>query len=459
MNAMLQALRRQPASMPALAWPGGTLSYGRLHTLLDRLSSMADWAGPAECPVAIDCSGRLHAILGVLAALGAGRPALVLDPARPELQSAREAVAACGTLSDVHVIEALSAAARGAGAGLDGGSTAPPPRDARAAALLVPTSGTTGPARVAALSALALDAHAAASAAVLPPLHPGDRWLACLPISSIGALAALWRCLSAGAAFGFLERFEADAARAFLAEGASHVSVVPAMLAPLAASVAPAPGGLRCLLSGGGPLSRRAAETVLAQGWPLWNSWGMTETCSHVAACPVDARWSEGIVGTPLPGVRIDVDGPSGRLCVTGPVLMSGYAGGSIPPGSGLAADGSFLSSDLGKVLEDGRVRVAGRADEVIVSGGVNIHPQGVEDALVSCPRAGEVAITARPDDRWGSVLVALYTGDAEPEQLAAWARENLPSASRPREFRRVPELPRNTMGKLLRARLATLPD
>jgi acyl-CoA synthetase (AMP-forming)/AMP-acid ligase II len=100
---------------------------------------------------------------------------------------------------------------------------------------------------------------------------------------------------------------------------------------------------------------------------------------------------------------------------------------------------------------------VSGRADDVIVTGGVNVRPQAVEDVLGACPGAGEVAVTARPDPRWGLALVALYTGEASVETLDAWARERLPSASRPREFRRVAALPRNAMGKLLRS--ALLPD
>jgi O-succinylbenzoic acid--CoA ligase len=319
------------------------------------------------------------------------------------------------------------------------------------AALLVPTSGTSGPAQVAMLSARAMDAHVAASAQVLPPLEPGARWLVCLPMNSIGALAALWRTLTAGASLALLERFDPEAARRMMAEGASHVSVVPAMLQALAECRAPAPRGLRCLFSGGGPLPAQAAGLARAEGWPLWTGWGMTETASHVAAGPVDADWREGIVGRPLPGVDLEIEPASGRLVVAGPMLMSGYARPGLEPGAGLEADGRFLSGDLGEFLADGRLSVSGRADDVIVTGGVNVQPQAVEDVLGACPGAGEVAVTARPDARWGLVLVALYTGEASAATLDAWARERLPSASRPRAFRRVAALPRNAMGKLLR--------
>jgi o-succinylbenzoate---CoA ligase len=138
-------------------------------------------------------------------------------------------------------------------------------------------------------------------------------------------------------------------------------------------------------------------------------------------------------------------------------MLMSGYARPGLARGVGLEADGRLLSGDLGELLADGRLRLLGRADDVIVSGGVNIHPQAVEDLLATCASVGEVAVTARPDARWGLVLVALYTGPASPEALDAWARAHMPSASRPREFLHVQALPRNAMGKLLRAELPGL--
>jgi o-succinylbenzoate---CoA ligase len=456
--APLARLARQPASAPALAWPGGQMSCGELSARLDALARAAAGLGAPDSPLAILCASRLNLVVGVLAALRLGRPALPLDPARPGLQAILAACAPGGTLTDELVASTATAA----------GSTDPPAPSAAGGALtdgarsgepalLVPTSGTSGAARVAMLTAASLDEHVAASAAVLPPLGPGDRWLVCLPMTSIGGLAALWRALSAGACLGLVERFHAGDARGLMAEGASHVSVVPAMLAPLAGQHAPSPRGLRCLLSGGGPLTAAAADAALAQGWPLWTGWGMTETASHVAAGPVNGDWREGVVGRPLPGARIDIDAATGRLAVGGAMVMSGYATPGMEPGLGLAPDGSFLSSDLGEFLPDGRLRVTGRADDVIVTGGVNVHPETVEAVLSACPGAGEVAVTARSDERWGLRLVALFTGEIAPAALDAWARERLPSGSRPREFLHVERLPRNAMGKLLRSRLQAL--
>ncbi len=440
-------LAQWPAAAPALAWPGGKMSYGRLRDRVDALADIARRSGPAGSPLAVQAGSRLGTVLGVLAGLSLDRPVLPLDPARPDRAACLAACAPGGLLDpDAGTVTPLA-----------GGEAAAPGLSAdQRPALLVPTSGTSGAARVAMLTAAAMDAHVAASAQVLPPFGSAGRWLVCLPMTSIGALAALWRALSAGGCFALLEGFEASAAGQLMARGTSHVSLVPAMIPPLAESRA-ASRELRCVLTGGGPLSARMAELALAAGWPLWNAWGMTETASHVAAGPVEPGWREGVVGQPLPGVTIRVESDGGRLVLGGPMLMSGYAAPGLAPGAGLAGDGYYTSGDLGERLADGRLRVLGRADDVLVTGGVNVHPEIVERQLSACAGAGEIAVTARPDHRWGMTLVALYTGTAPVAALEAWARASLPPAARPRVFARVPALPRNAMGKLLRHELPAL--
>lgn len=455
----VDALARWPEDMSALAWPGGAWTGGELRERIDRLAALAARLGCAGGALAIASRSRRLAALGALVALRLGRPPLILDPERRDFQSLLAAVpvgAAIadpdlelpGSLSRVDISDSVTGLARVA----SGSPTSASPPSTGGATVLVPTSGTMGAARVAQLTGRALDAHVAASALVLPPLTRGGRWLVCLPMTTIGALAALWRSLAAGACFALLERFDAETAHQMLVSGVTHASIVPAMLEPLV-RVGPPPTTLRCLLCGGGPLGSEAAALARAKGWPLWTGWGMTETASHVAVGPVDAQWREGIVGRPLPGVEIEVDVESGRLVVGGPMLMAGYAAG----GEGLRADGRFLTSDLGELLPDGRVCVRGRADDVIVTAGVNVHPQAVEDVLAACPGVDAVAVTARPDPRWGQVLIALYEGMTDGATLDRWARSQLDAALRPRHYRRVAALPRNAMGKLLRGELPSL--
>ncbi len=455
-----------PPDQPALAWPGGRRTAA---ALLDDISVLAARAATLSddeaAPLAIISASRPRLVAGVLAALALGRPALPLDPTRADLAGLLATCAPAGALRDADISLPVTLPSAELATGTTAATTAiwrqtrRWPMDSGAAALLVPTSGTGGPPRIAMLTATALEAHVAASSRLLPPFSADDRWLVCLPMASIGGLAAMWRVYSRGGALAVLESgFDAFGARTLMAEGASHVSLVPAMLDAIAdvQEVAP-PRGLRCLLTGGGPLSEPQAARARTLGWPLWQGWGMTESASHVAAGPVDAHWTPGVVGRPLPGVSVDSAGHDGPLRIGGPMLMSGYARPGLRPGDGLDAQGRFVTGDTGEWLPDGRLRILGRADDVIVTGGVNVHPEGIEARFAQCRGAGEVAITARPDARWGSVLVALYTGQATPGQLAAWARAELPGHWRPREFRRVTALPRNAMGKLRRSELPWL--
>jgi len=451
-----QALATGRGSATALAWPGGQLDYETLSGMLAGLAGRLRSAAADPRPVAVVSRSRVRTAIGVLAADWAGRPALPLDPARPGLGDCLERANPGVVLADPDIDlpgerPRLSFEATG---------PALPPAGGEGPALIVPTSGTSGPPRLAVLGRPALAAQAAASARVLPALEPGTGWLSCLPMTSIGGLAALWRALGAGAGLWLVERFEPPVVASLMDGTVTHVSIVPAMLPALMGEIGRPPARLACALTGGGPLSGDLARQALDAGWPLWTGWGMTETASHVAAGPVDSAWEEGIAGRALPGISITADPSTGRLRVAGPTLMDGYLE---PAGAaGLEADGSLLTADSGRVEPGGRIRILGRADEVIVTGGVNVHPEAVEAALAGCPDIGDVGVTGVADPRWGRCVVAVYTGNGAPDALAAWAKDHwaargLGPAWRPRCWCRVAALPRNALGKIDRRALADL--
>jgi acyl-coenzyme A synthetase/AMP-(fatty) acid ligase len=115
-------------------------------------------------------------------------------------------------------------------------------------------------------------------------------------------------------------------------------------------------------------------------------------------------------------------------------------------------------TGDIGCIDEDGRLTIKGRADDVVVTGGENVHPAEVEEVLRLHPGIDDVAVTGRPDPVYGSVLVAhVVPADDHltDDELLDWARRNLGPHHRPREVRRVAELPRNATGKVLRRVLA----
>lgn len=336
----------------------------------------------------------------------------------------------------------------------------PSPLPTAAAHLLVATSGSSGEPRAVMLSGANLMAAVAASMARLP-LWPGDRWLCCLPLYHIGGLSILYRCAAAGAAVLLQRGFDTDAVgHAIMNEGVTHLSLVPAMLAKLLdAGVRPS-SGLRHVLIGGGPLSPALAARARATGWPLCVSYGLSETGSQLATdCSEVAGQEHGVIGRPLEGFEVDCppcSAPPGRLRVRGSGVMMGYANPQRLPGDGLEA-GWYETADLVCRTAEGSLKVLGRADDILVSGGVNIHPAQVEAVLAGLPGIGEVAVTGIPDPVWGERLVAVYCGTAEAGVLAEAARTLLPSPLRPRLWFRVTELPRVGLQKLNRHALQAL--
>ena len=319
-------------------------------------------------------------------------------------------------------------------------------------ALLISTSGSEGQPRLVALGTAQLDA-AAEGANVALDLRAGDLWLNCLPLYHIGGQSILWRCARAGAGILLHEEFSAERIAGDLAaHSVSHLSLVPAMLARLLDLGITPPPTLRAVLIGGAALSRPLYERASAAGWPLFVSYGMSETAAMVAVFkPAEGEWHEGLVGRPLPGHELRI-GTDGRIAIRGPQVMAGYL-----HGSGLDTDGWLTTSDLGQIDADGRLTVLGRADDMLISGGRNIHPQEIESCLAACPGVQDIAVTGLPDPVWGDLVVALVVGPVDSEVLLAHARRHLPSAALPRRIRHLDRLPRNAAGKLERPALRRL--
>jgi len=320
------------------------------------------------------------------------------------------------------------------------------------AALIISTSGSEGQPRSVLLGKTQLDTAAAASNKHLL-LGPGDLWLNCLPLYHIGGQAILWRCARAAAGVLLHDGFNAEAVASDLQRyPVTHISLVPAMLAQLLESNVKPPASLRITLIGGAALSRPLYDKAVATGWPLYPSYGMSETAAQLASFdPADGPWQEGLVGKPMPGHEIRI-GQDGRIAVRGPQVMLGYLNGG-----GVDAEGWLTTGDLGSIDASGRLTVTGRADDMLISGGRNVHPLEVESCLAACPGVSDVAVTGLPDPVWGDLIVALIVGTTEQSALLAHAREHLPGAALPRKIRFLDRLPRNPCGKLERATLRRL--
>lgn len=329
---------------------------------------------------------------------------------------------------------------------------------ASAVQLFMSTSGTAGRPRGVMLTGTNL-AAAVRAARQRTALGPGDVWLSCLPLFHIGGLSILLRCLEAGAAVLLHDDFEPERVLHDLGRHqVTHLSLVPAMLARLLEQGRdrPPPAQLRTVLVGGGPLAEQLMERARQSGWPVCPTYGLTENASQVATLgPLPRAWQAGDLGRPLPGIRVEIvdarcepTKERGRIRLYGPTVMAGYANPAHVPGLGLARDG-FTTSDLGRLDERGHLHVLGRADDMLISGGKNIHPAEVEAQLSRCPGITDVGVSARPDPVWGERLVAVVVGRPDSITLERWCRDHMPGPLRPREFVRVERLPRNGLGKL----------
>jgi O-succinylbenzoic acid--CoA ligase len=461
----LQACAEETPAALAIRGDGGEIAYGDLWRALGGwVAEFADDGFDATRPVALLTNDRSLLARAVWLALYAGCPVLPLDPGRPTTLAlldtlAIDQVIADDAFADLPGVRYL-AAARLAETGLRA-PVPPTPRPPRAPQLLITTSGTEGTPKAVMLGTGALSASATSTCEAFD-LGAGDRWLCSLPVVHIGGLMILFRCARAGATVELRQRFDPAGAWIDLQGGITHTSLAPAMLHCIldAAGGAPAPAGLRHVLIGGAPLpstlARRAAET----GWPLTETFGMSETATHVALVDPDTRALRPMAGCGIDLVDLGVgEGEPGRLRLEGPTLMLGYANPALVPGTGLDPGGGLLTSDLGRPLDNGLVRLVGREDDVIICGGLNIHPVEVETMLAVCPDVDELAIAGRPDPVWGEQLVALYVGAADPANVADWVGRRVPGRFRPRAYARVPALPRNPLGKLQRDRLAEFLD
>lgn len=430
-------LKRAAARCPArnaMVCSGKAISYGSLAARVRDLNSRVPEYGHRRGPAMPASAHRTDMALALHACLAAGHIALVHSPRSHQIFADRRCVQGSRTLNSESI------------------------------QMCIATSGTTARPRFAMLSrgALAWSAHA-----VNERLQFDDSgaWLNCLPLHHIAGASILLRCLAARATMVLHERFDAESVlRDLTGRGITHISLVPAMLDRLldaGDSGTPPPKFLRVALVGGGPLSRPLAERALALGWPLYVSWGMTETASAVTIARVDdTEWKPGHVGQPLPGICLDVRGSSngegpgtGRIRIRGPCLMSGYAAPGVAPPA-VPGHRRFLSRDLGYLDARGALHLTGRADDMLVTGGENVHPERIESVLSACPGVRDVAISALADPVWGKRLVAVATGPVSLEALEDWSRKRLAGAQRPRGFVKVRQLPRNDLGKLDRKRI-----
>jgi O-succinylbenzoic acid--CoA ligase len=395
-------------STAAQSWPGrvfvaapdGDVTFAELD---GRVTTRAGELSPPG-PHRLRPTADLASVVEIFAAWRAGITAFLVDPRLPEL---------------------------------------PVSGDTMGAQTVIFTSGSGGRSKGVRLTVDNWAASAAATAAHLRT-GPDEVWLCVLPISHVGGLSILVRSVIQGSTVVLEPRFDAARVAALLKAGVvTLTSMVPAMLR----RVLDADGGpyraVKAALIGGGPVASEVLERAAAARLACLPTYGMTETASHVAAArPGDLRLR------PLAGAEVAVIG--GRIAVRGAMVSPGYVG--MPdraPGEWL------LTNDLGQLHTDGSLRVLGRADDVIITGGDKVDPAVVEEVLAGAPGVTEVAVVGLPDPIWGHMVAAALVSDSSPEVVEWWCREHLPRFMVPRRWIRVDSIPRTSLGKVIRSEVA----
>ncbi|MGH9047203.1 MAG: AMP-binding protein [Acidimicrobiales bacterium] len=322
-------------------------------------------------------------------------------------------------------------------------------------AMVVYTSGTTGSPKGVELSHANLLAGAE-SVRIAWRWTARDRLLLALPLCHIHGLGiGLHGGLLSGGSVLLFERFDPETVLAAAADGATMFFGVPTMYERLAA----ADRGmrlarLRLCVSGSAALNAQTHRSIEWRcGQRVLERYGTTETLLLVSN-PLDGERRAGTVGFPLPGVELRLDEKTREILVRGPSVFAGYR--ELPETNAAAfTDGWFRTGDIGEI-DDGYLRIVGRAKELIITGGYNVYPREVEDVLRSFPGVLDAAVVGTPSAEWGETVTAFV--EAPPtidlEALSEHARGELAPYKRPRLLYRRDELPRNLLGKVVKERL-----
>ncbi|MGA5250106.1 acyl-CoA synthetase [Streptomyces pseudogriseolus] len=486
MSSLFPALTDGPAGAhagrPALRFGERALTYGELAAAAGAVAG--DLKGVRRA--AVWATPTLETAVAVTAALLAGVVVVPLNPKSGERElghilgdSAPDVLLAAPGVPLPDASAALPRVDVDPARGADPGSVPDDrERDPEDPALIVYTSGTTGPPKGAVIPRRSL-------ASTLDALADAWRWTDAdvlvhgLPLFHVhGLVLGTLGPLRRGGAVRHLGRFTTEGVARELNDGATMLFGVPTMYHRIAEALPAEPdlvralSGARLLVSGSAALPVHDHERITAAtGARVVERYGMTETLMNTSV-RVDAETRPGSVGVPLPGVELRLveedgtpvtsyDGETvGEIQVRGPNLFTEYLNRPDATAGAFTADGWFRTGDMAVRDPGGGVRIVGRkATDLIKSGGYKIGAGEIENALLEHPGVKEAAVTGEPDADLGERIVA-WVVPADPqsppglEELAGHVAARLAPHKRPRVVRHLDVLPRNDMGKIMKRAL-----
>ena len=478
-------------SQTAIELPDGRChSYADLEAITGRLARLLKDLGVAPGDrVAVQVEKSAEALFLYLACLRAGAVYLPLNSAyRPAeiayfLGDAEPRVFVCSPEAEAGIAETVRAAGvphlltlgqagdgslPAAAEGLDPETGCAEAASDDIAAILY-TSGTTGRSKGAMLSHGNLSSNAAALHRIWG-FRAGDVLLHALPLFHVhGLFVASNTALLNGSKIILLPRFDPAEVIRRLPE-ASVFMGVPTFYTRLLAEPhfdRAACGNVRLFISGSAPLLEETFHAFRARSdHTILERYGMTEA-GMITSNPLDGERRAGTVGFPLPDVQLRIcqedggalpDGEIGVLEFKGPNLFKGYWRNPEKTAEEFRTDGFFISGDLARIGEDGYVQIVGRAKDLIISGGYNVYPKEIEQALDALEGVAESAVIGLPHPDFGEAVAAVVVPDAgaAPEEAAVIARlkTELAGFKVPKRVFLTEALPRNAMGKVQKNQL-----
>ncbi|PHK50845.1 o-succinylbenzoate--CoA ligase [Staphylococcus edaphicus] len=321
------------------------------------------------------------------------------------------------------------------------------------------TSGTTGPQKAVPQT---FNNHLASAVGCKESLgfDKQTKWLSVLPIYHISGLSVVLRALIEGFTLRIASKFDTDKMLDIIKnEAPTHVSLVPQTLKWLMDGGLHQPFYIEKILLGGAKLSRSLITQALEYHLPIYNSFGMTETCSQfLTATPDMLLHRFDTVGKPSNDVQIKIKDPNeaghGELLIKGANVMDGYL---YPKNKrDTFENGYFKTGDIAKIDEAGYVMIYDRRKDLIISGGENIYPYQIETVAKLHPNIEDAMCIGVEDETWGAVPYLYYVANEviTEAHLTTFFEKKLAKFKIPKQFQRVPTLPYTSTGKLQRTRL-----
>ncbi len=299
--------------------------------------------------------------------------------------------------------------------------------------------------------------------------------LVTMPMHHGAGPAQMWGALRAGRKAVLLRRFDPQIAlRLIAAHRITDWNAVPTMMKRIAGLPRDVlaqydVGSIRHLSVGAAPVPFALKEWILGHFGEhvLSEGYGSTETGMITRLPPDMQRARPGSSGKPFRQVSIEIRDAAGRalragqvgeLWVRTPTTLAQYLNGAALDADKLDANGYFRVGDVGYLDDDGFLFLTDRSTDLIISGGVNIYPAEIEAALLRHPAIQDAAVIGIPDEEFGEQVRAFVElkpqTHATPQELHAFAAAHLASYKRPKSIELIAELPRNTMGKILKREL-----